>query len=195
MNPEFSKIFAVHQIASLEFSYLSGGPILKWMSGSQRIKKDVISRHLETSSFFLLLLARRYYILNQCRWLIWITCLSFILHDFYSIIHFGRNWSTLRTPIWETTELHVSIEHFHAGLVLLNSIFAQIVIEITELGSEHIFVRQWTAVLFLVVSHNFSIALGTIQSLISNYLRLWWCNSTLLKDWSTIVNFLKYWRL
>jgi hypothetical protein len=28
MNSEFSKIFAVHQIASLEFSYFSGGPIL-----------------------------------------------------------------------------------------------------------------------------------------------------------------------
>jgi len=84
------------------------------MSGPQRIKKDVVSRHLETSSLFWLLLAWRYDILNERGWLIWVGCLRLILHDFDTMVHFGGNWSTLRTPVWQTTELDVCVEHFHA---------------------------------------------------------------------------------
>jgi len=79
--------------------------------------------------------------------------------------------------------------------MLLNSIFAQIVIEITKLGSENLFVGQWIPILFLIVSNNFRKALCTSQGWTSNSRRLRWRNSALLKDWSLIVNFLKYWRL
>jgi hypothetical protein len=79
--------------------------------------------------------------------------------------------------------------------MLFNSIFAQIVIEITKLGSENLFVGHWITILFLVGSNNFRKALCTSQGLISNSLRLRWRDSALLKDWSLIVNFLKYRRL
>jgi len=74
MHSVFTKIFAIHKIASLEFGYFSGWPVLytkiislKALTEnvvlSQRVEKDVKSSHLEPAFFFLLLLD---YVLDYC---------------------------------------------------------------------------------------------------------------------------------
>jgi len=162
------------------------------MSWSERVEQYIVGRHLVSSPFLLLGLRLLNDVLNHRRRLIYFSSLSLVFGHSELLTYLWSQRSSWRAPVAQRAELNVSVEHFHARLMLVYLIFAKIIIEIYKWACVSLFRRSsWITLLWIcgswlwryLCSHR-----GWHSDALRSLRRSW----ILVKNWALIINFLKY---